>query len=120
MTPWTTLAELKEARACLPGYRRLCKALGGVRSYGKDTPIPLLKILETNGLDDVIWALKTVLSLRPMYNEYSAKLKIINADYWAKRKPIHDEYLARLTPIEGDRQAKCNALLVSILSEEAK
>jgi len=56
----TTLSLLKTANACAGRYRHLCEALGGVRAWGHDTPIPLLKILDTNGLDDALWALRAV------------------------------------------------------------
>ncbi|MDP2729632.1 MAG: Imm5 family immunity protein, partial [Dehalococcoidales bacterium] len=41
--------------------REMAKALGGVAHYGKDTPIPLDKILEVCGLDDTLWALRIVI-----------------------------------------------------------
>ncbi len=54
----TTFSKCHEAGACPEGYRKLAKALGGVDKYGKDTPIPLSKIVETNGLLDAIWTLR--------------------------------------------------------------
>ena len=48
----------KDAGACTPRYEKLARALGGVNQYGKDTPIPLSKIIKTNGLQDTIWALR--------------------------------------------------------------
>src|SRR3990167_10818714 len=54
----TTFAKLKESGACTEGYRKLAKSLGGVNEYGKDTLIPLDKILDSNGLDDTIWTLR--------------------------------------------------------------
>jgi hypothetical protein len=36
----------------------LAKALGGIKAYGRDTPITLLQILNINGLDDALWALR--------------------------------------------------------------
>ena len=56
----TTLAGLKAAGACTDRYRHLAKALGGVRVWGADTPIPLPTILDTNGLEDALWALGAV------------------------------------------------------------
>ena len=53
----TTLAALKAAEACAPRYRHLCRKLGGLRKYGRDTPVTYLRILELNGLEDCIWAL---------------------------------------------------------------
>jgi hypothetical protein len=56
----TTLELLHTAGACTARYRHLCEALGGATAYGKDTPIPLSRILDTNGLDDALWALVAV------------------------------------------------------------
>lgn len=46
-----------ENGACKSSYRRMVKALGSVKKYGIDTPIPLSKILEVCGLDDALWCL---------------------------------------------------------------
>ncbi len=51
--PYTTLKRLRGYGACAGRYAHLKKALG--KGYGDDTPIRLVKILETNGLDDVLW-----------------------------------------------------------------
>jgi hypothetical protein len=56
----TTLKHLREANACKDRYDHLCTALGG--DYGDNTPIDLVKILETNGLDDVLWIPKSAIS----------------------------------------------------------
>jgi hypothetical protein len=57
MSLHTTLARLKAAGACTERYRHLCKALGGIRQYGKGAPLPYSVILEHNGFDDTLWAL---------------------------------------------------------------
>ena len=54
----TTFAKLHEKGACVSGYRKLADSLGGVTKYGKDTPIPLSKIVESNGMDDALWCLR--------------------------------------------------------------
>ena len=60
----TTINLATEAGACTgtktepTGIAKLTIALGGSHTYGKDTPIPLSKIVETNGLTDAIWALR--------------------------------------------------------------
>jgi|WetSurSiteA1Bulk_404760.scaffolds.fasta_scaffold120401_1 hypothetical protein len=56
----TTLGLLRSAGACKARYAHLCKALGGVKVWGRDTPIPLTRILDSNGLDDTLWALSAV------------------------------------------------------------
>ena len=53
----TSFALLKKAHACADQYRHLAEALGGIDAYGKDTPIPLARIIDTNGITDAIWAL---------------------------------------------------------------
>jgi len=57
----TTFALAHKAGACAGRYQHLAKVLGGIRAYGKDTPIPLTVVLEHNGLDDTLWALCCVL-----------------------------------------------------------
>ena len=56
--PATTFALLHQHDACNSGYRKLAKHLGGVIKYGRNKPIPLLTILDNNGLDDALWSLR--------------------------------------------------------------
>ena len=56
----TTFSKLKKAGACESGYKKLVQYLGGVTKYGANKPINLLTILESNGADDMLWALCTV------------------------------------------------------------
>lgn len=56
--PTTSFRLLHDAGACRERYRFLAKALGGIKAYGRDTPITLLQILNINGLDDALWALR--------------------------------------------------------------
>ena len=55
---YTTFAKAKGNNACIESYRKMGDALGGIIKYGKDTPIPLDKIMEVCGLQDAIWALR--------------------------------------------------------------
>ena len=55
---YTTFTKLHDNNACTEGYKKLALSLGGVTKYGKDTPIPLDKIIESNGLADTIWSLR--------------------------------------------------------------
>ena len=57
----TTFRKAKEVGACVKSYRKMVKALGGVKKYGEDTPIPLDKVLEVCGLDDTLWTLRIVI-----------------------------------------------------------
>jgi hypothetical protein len=54
----TTLRRLKEANACVSRYLHLRESLG--KEFGLDTKISLQRILETNGLEDTLWALSNV------------------------------------------------------------
>jgi hypothetical protein len=53
----TTFKLLREHGACTDGYRKLAKHLGSVEAYGVTTPINLLTVLDSNGLDDTLWCL---------------------------------------------------------------
>ena len=53
----TTFAILRNANACASGYETLAKHLGGVKNYGKNTPIPLTEIVHINGIADAFWVL---------------------------------------------------------------
>ena len=55
---YTSLKLLKQHHACANRYHHLAQALGGVKHYGLDTPIPLSRILKNNGLEDTLWALR--------------------------------------------------------------
>ena len=52
----TSFALLRKASACKPRYTFLRESLSR-EEYADDTPINLLTILETNGLEDALWAL---------------------------------------------------------------
>ena len=67
-----TLKDLRKAGACYTGYNKVVRALQGESfteedndrnsylTHKNDKPISLLSILESNGLDDVLWALRCV------------------------------------------------------------
>ena len=67
-----TLSDLRKAGACIGGYNKVVRMLQGKpfseadrarRSYirfAHKEPVPLLSILESNGLDDALWALRCV------------------------------------------------------------
>ncbi len=56
----TTFKQLHDTSACPCRYRHLAKALGGIKKYGRMTPINLLTILKHNGLADFFWVLEAV------------------------------------------------------------
>ena len=67
-----TLAALRKAGACLGGYNKVVRALQGLPFTSEDSkrnsyirfkhegPISLLSILDSNGFDDALWALRCV------------------------------------------------------------
>ena len=52
----TTLSEIRKHRPCESGWKTLTEALGA--EWGDKEPIPLVRLIETNGIDDAIWALQ--------------------------------------------------------------
>ncbi len=57
----TTFSLLRRSGACETGYRKLAKSLGEVTKYGRDTPIPLSAVIDSNGLDDALWCLRAAI-----------------------------------------------------------
>ena len=64
-----TLKDLRSAGACVEGYNKVVSALKGIPfdeeretyiRYAHKKPISILSIIETNGLDDALWALRCV------------------------------------------------------------
>ena len=58
----TTLARIKEHNPCADGWRKLLKHLG--KTEADDEPLPYFVILESNGLEDALWACRA----EPQYN----------------------------------------------------
>jgi len=54
----TTLNEIRKHDPCKPGWIKLLAHLG--KTQADDEPLPILTILESNGLDDALWALRAV------------------------------------------------------------
>ena len=83
----TTLRLLRERGACRRGYTKLRAALG--KGWGQDAPIPLSRILETNGLDDALWVLDRAVS--PVEgNESERRRGHLRADYAQHLLPIYE------------------------------
>jgi hypothetical protein len=51
----TTLARIRAASPCEQGWRKLLSYLG--KTAADDEPLPLLSVLDSNGLDDALWVL---------------------------------------------------------------
>ncbi len=54
----TTLNKIHEHSPCVKGWKKLMKSLG--KTKADDEVLPLEYILESNGLDDAMWALRAV------------------------------------------------------------
>lgn len=51
----TTLSAIRAAHPCEDGWRKLLGHLG--KTAADDEPLPLLTVLDSNGLDDALWVL---------------------------------------------------------------
>ena len=54
----TTLNAIREHAPCAEGWKKLLTYLG--KTEADDEPLSLLMILDSNGLDDALWALRAV------------------------------------------------------------
>ena len=54
----TTLNKIRQHAPCSDGWKKLLKSLG--KRESDDEPLSILTILESNGLDDALWALRAV------------------------------------------------------------
>lgn len=77
MIPQTSFRLLHEAGACKERYKYLAKHLGGIKRYGRDTPITLLQIFDICGLDDALWALHTC----PGHHSFKCMLSVDFAEH---------------------------------------
>ena len=53
----TTLNKIRENGPCADGWMKLLKHLG--KTEADDEPLPFAVILESNGLDDALWAMRS-------------------------------------------------------------
>jgi hypothetical protein len=54
----TTLRQIRQHNPCSEGWRTLLSSLG--KTGADDDPLPLVTILQSNGLDDTLWCLRTI------------------------------------------------------------
>ena len=54
----TTLRKIRQHNPCKKGWRTLLSSLG--KTVVDDDPLPLVTILQSNGLDDTLWCLRTI------------------------------------------------------------
>ena len=55
---YTTLNKIREHSPCCRGWEKLLTSLG--KTKADDEPLSLKHILDSNGLDDAIWALRSI------------------------------------------------------------
>ena len=53
-----TFQSAKDHHACSTNYQKFAEFKGGDKEWGMDKPFPLLEVLENNGFDDALWALR--------------------------------------------------------------
>ncbi len=58
MSIFTTLNKIREHSPCSTGWSKLLKSLD--KTHADDEPLALEHILDSNGLDDALWALRAV------------------------------------------------------------
>ena len=80
----TTFRKAWEAGACSSKYNKMAEALGGVKEYGRDTPVPLGKILDVCGLDAALWCLCCV--IEPADRE----IRLLACDFAEHTLPIFE------------------------------
>jgi hypothetical protein len=56
MTAYTTLNRIRKHGPCANGWAKLMRHLG--KTQADDEPLPLVTILDSNGLDDALWCLR--------------------------------------------------------------
>ena len=81
----TSFKLLHDAHACPERYAHLARALGGIRKYGRTKLIPIARILEVNGLDDALWALRAVSPKQGVERDRFARLYAC----WCVRRVWH-------------------------------
>ena len=54
----TTLNKIREHGPCVEGWEKLLRHLG--KTKADDEPLPIINVLDSNGLDDALWCLRAV------------------------------------------------------------
>ena len=75
---YTTLNKIRDHSPCTEGWQRLLKHLDKTRA--DDEPLPLVTVLDSNGLDDCLWCLRSVPEHNNIWRLYAV---------WCARKVQH-------------------------------
>lgn len=65
----TTLNKIRECSPCADGWQKLLKHLS--KTQADDDPLPLVTILDSNGLDDCLWCLRSVPEHNNLWRHYA-------------------------------------------------
>jgi hypothetical protein len=108
----TTLNEIRAHDPCREGWGKLLKHLG--KTKADDEPLPLLTILESNGLDDALWCLRAA-SLERLSRHFQAWCAEHVAHHFEAERPddtrVRDQIamLRRDDATEAERDAASDA-----------
>ena len=80
----TTLNAIRAHSLCEPGWQKLLKHLG--KTKADDEPLRFSTILESNGIDDALWCLR---SLSEMHH---GKIRLLACDYAERVLPIYEKH----------------------------
>jgi len=78
----TTLNKIREHDPCANGWRKLLDHLG--KTEADDEPLPLSVILDSNGLSDALWALRTM-------PEHDDTWRLLGCDYAAHVLHLYED-----------------------------
>ena len=80
----TTLNEIRRFGPCKPGWEKLLNHLG--KTKADNEPLPLLTVLDSNGLDDAIWCLRVAPEVSAVFARWCAELAAERAELagWAE------------------------------------
>jgi len=81
----TTLNAIRDNRPCAAGWRKMLAYLG--KTEADDEPINLLTILESNGVQDMLWALRCV-----DHPDLERVARLIACDFASAALCIYDKY----------------------------
>lgn len=94
----TTLNEIKKHAPCTEGWVKLLKHLN--KTEADDEKLPLRTILDSNGLDDCLWALRTVIG-------HDKEIRLMAADFAESVLHIYEkEYFEDFRPRKAIQAAR--------------
>jgi hypothetical protein len=95
----TTLNEIRTAGPCEDGWTKLLRHLG--KTKVDDEPLPLLTVLESNGLDDALWCLR-VPSLNRLSRHFQAWCAERALHHFESKRPDDHRVRAQINMLRND------------------